>query len=95
MGMPFYSRLWWNGKRGQARCGDVEVELRTAPGVLGHPVEIDYSEAHCGTIAYPPTVRLLHEQRLREMTPPEVAAVRHFLRRLQSTVYAYLRRGAT
>lgn len=91
MGMPYFARLWWDESRhrGQAICGDVEVELHEMPPVL-QAVEIDYGEAHPDELAYPPEIRDVAHERKREMTGPEVAAVHDWLRGLMSTLKRFV-----
>lgn len=94
MGMPFFARLWWDEHRhrGQAICGDVEVELHEAPQILGESVdEIDYSEVHPGKLLGPPEIRLHSYDKRREMRPPEVQAAHDFLRDIAAAVRRVLK----
>lgn len=90
MGIPVFARLWWDGHRGHAAYGGVDVELREPPPVLDRPAEIDYSECHPGRLTCPPEVRRLPHERKREMTAPEVEAVRLWLQELSKAVGRFL-----
>lgn len=59
-------RLWWNGRAGVARIGDVQLTLRAAPPVAPELAEIDYAPA-LGTAL----VRTGFGA-LRDMTPAEI-----------------------
>lgn len=66
----YLTRLYWDGRRGLAKSGDVSIELHAAPAVLGGPVEIDFA----------PEVRVAEMRPRpcdprRDMTPEEAAAV--------------------
>lgn len=96
MPIPVYARLWWDAHRGhgQAVIGDVAIELHEAPHILGRPAELDYSEVHPDELCSPPEIREHDYDKRREMYPPEVLAVRAYLRGLAATVGRFLKRKA-
>lgn len=69
------TRLWWNGRRGQAQCDGVMRELVEPPRIDGvDMVHIDFApESSCYLI------RHNDYDREEEMRPPEIEAVRRWL----------------
>lgn len=73
----YFTRLFWDGRRGVAKLHGRMVELHVAPAMPGTPVELlDYApEVCCREI-------LRHGERRREMTPDEISAADWLLREL-------------
>ncbi len=63
----YFTRLFWDGRRGVAKLHGSTVELTAAPALPGPPLElIDYApEVRCCEI-------LRHGERRREMTTDEI-----------------------
>jgi len=73
----YFTRLFWDGRRGVAKLHGRTVELTAAPALPGPPLElIDYApEVRCCEI-------LRHGERRREMTTDEIRGADALLRNI-------------
>lgn len=83
------TRLWFDGRHGQAQCDGVERNLMRSPKVLATaPVEIDY----CPELdEY--EIRPLAWDRKRDMEPPEREAAKRWLARFAAAIKRRLARS--
>lgn len=81
------TRLWWDGRHGQAQHDGVEFVLTHWPVGLPEVVQLDYCPEQCR-----PEIMLLGCPK-REMEAPEIAAVKAWLERFADVMKRRLARS--
>lgn len=70
---------WRSGQTGIAKEGDLKLLIHSPPPVFPTAVEIEFGEVHRGECAYAPFVRETAGGPKRDMTAPEIIALRAWL----------------
>lgn len=83
----YYRRLSYvDGRGGSAIEGDLRLKLHAPPIIFPHAVEIEFGEVERDILAYDPYIRDGEGMPKRDMTAPEIIAVRRWLHGLMDCV---------